>query len=52
MTGDFDQNLSSDEFVNFAQNVLELSVHMVLNDPVIELGTKDWKELIKSGQIQ
>ena len=32
---DFEDNIGSDEFVSFVQIVMDLTLHMVLNDPPI-----------------
>lgn len=33
----FDENISSDDFINFVRQVINLQLHMVLSDPPIEM---------------
>ena len=40
---DFEDNIGSDEFVNFVKIVMDLTLHMVLNDPPIKLELVPWE---------
>ena len=42
---DFEENVSCDEFVTFLRSAVELNLHMVLNDPPIQLAVEPWEKM-------
>ena len=40
--GDFEEMINSQEFIDFFNTILDLNLHMVLNDPPIEINLLTW----------
>ncbi len=40
---DFEENVSAPDFKRFVRAILKLSLHMVLNDPPIQMSMEGWE---------